>query len=69
MIHLAWINGIEVGRYGIGISGDRPAWNAPLILNHEAGMYRNLLPAAIFQFRKDFARYLKNGSNIFMYTD
>jgi hypothetical protein len=61
---VAWINGTEIGRYGIGDYGDEPAWNTPLSLNHEALMYQNEEPLSIIHKKSDFRKYLKNGLNV-----
>ncbi len=59
---VAYLNGIEIARSGVGIPGDRPAYNAFAETLHEAQIYTGGAPE---QFTFDSARtILKEGINI-----
>ncbi|HOT97429.1 MAG TPA: CotH kinase family protein [bacterium] len=58
---VAWLNGVEIARAGLGPAGTQPAWNL-VAADHEAGMYRNLPPER-FPIA-NFSRLLRSGRNI-----
>ncbi|HNW58309.1 MAG TPA: CotH kinase family protein [bacterium] len=58
---VAWLNGVEIARAGLGPAGTQPAWNL-VAADHEAKMYRNLPPER-FPIA-DLRRLLRSGRNI-----
>lgn len=61
---VAYINGIEITRKNIGISGIRPKYSDLASGPHEAQMYQNLPPDYIYIPKSKFKQILQNGRNV-----
>lgn len=60
---VAYLNGQEVARSNIGVSGVEPAYNQAADANHEALMYRGKLPET-FNLSVDHLSLLREGKNV-----
>lgn len=59
---VAWLNGVEIARAGLGSAGDLPAWNAPAT-DHEAVIYQGFEPPSFLVQKNVLRSSLVNGAN------
>jgi hypothetical protein len=60
----AWINGTEVARANLGITGDIPAFNTPAASNHEGLMHQGFLPESFVIENLKTKNTIRNGKNV-----
>lgn len=61
---VAYLNGVEVARAGVGTAGMPPAFNQPANIDHEANLYRGLAPEGFEFDSRIVEQVLNNGTNV-----
>ncbi len=61
---VAYLNGVEIARSLVGSAGEFTPFNALPIAQHEASMYRGMLPEAFFIGNDKLRSIIRNGENI-----